>query len=129
MKQRGFTVIELIFAVVVLAIIGVVFWQQFNTVQAAGRDDERRHAVNSMYYNLEDIFYAKNKFYPKTISEKNLTAMDTALFTDPVGNKLGTAESNYRYEPTNCSDDKCKGYTLRAIMEKEADFVKTSLNS
>ncbi len=129
MNQRGFTVIELLFATIVLAIIGVVFWQQFNTVQAAARDDERRHAINAMYYNLEDIFYAKNKYYPKTVSEKNLTAMDENLFSDPNGNKIGSGESNYRYEPTNCSGDKCKSYSLRAIMEKEADFIKTSRSS
>lgn len=126
MNQRGFTVIELLFVAIVLAIIGVVFWQQFNTVQAAARDDERRHAVNAMYYNLEDIFYAKNKYYPKTISEKNLTAMEKDLFIDPNGVKLGDSRSDYRYEPLNCSGNKCKGYTLRADMEKEADFVKTS---
>jgi len=128
MNQRGFTVIELLFTTVVLAIIGIVFWQQLNTVQAAARDDQRRHAINSMYYNLEDIYYAKNKFYPKSIDEKNLTAMDKALFTDPVGNKIGDGASNYRYEPTNCNGEKCKSYSLRAIMEKEADFVKTSQN-
>jgi len=126
MNQRGFTVIELLLVTVVLTIIGVVFWQQFNTVQAAARDDERRHAINSMYYNLEDIFYAKNKFYPKTITEKNLTAMEKDLFTDPNGVKLGDSQSDYRYEPVNCSGDECKGYTLRASMEKEADFVKES---
>ena len=126
MNQRGFTVIELLLVTAVLAIIGVVFWQQFNTVQAAARDDERRHAINSMYYNLEDIFYAKNKFYPKTITEKSLTAMEKDLFTDPNGVKLGDSQSDYRYEPVNCSGDKCKGYTLRADMEKEADFVRES---
>lgn len=129
MNQRGFTVIELLFATVVLAIIGVVFWQQFNTVQAAARDDERRHAINSMYYNLEDIFYAKNKYYPKTISVKNLTAMDKTLFTDPNGVTLGDGQSDYRYEPVNCDGEQCKSYTLRAIMEKEADFVKNSRNN
>jgi len=126
MNQRGFTVIELLLVTIVLAIIGVVFWQQFNTVQAAARDDERRHAINSMYYNLEDIFYAKNKYYPKTITEKNLTAMEKELFTDPNGVKLGDSQSDYRYEPVNCSGNTCKGYTLRADMEKEADFVKES---
>lgn len=128
MNERGFTVIELLFTTIVLVIIGVVFWQQFNTVQSAARDDKRRHAINSMYYNLEDIFYATNKYYPKTIDEKNLTAMDKQLFIDPNGNKIGSGESNYRYEPANCSGEKCKSYSMRAIMEKEADFIKTSRN-
>lgn len=129
MKQRGFTVIELLVVIVVLAAVGWLFWQQKNQVESAARDDKRRTAINAMYYSLEDVFYAKNKYYPGTISAKNLTSMDKALFTDPDGVALGTSESDYRYEPTGCSGGKCKGYTLRALMENEADFVKTSRNS
>ena len=128
-KQSGFTVIELLAAIVALAVIGIVFWTQFNNVQVAARDDKRRTAINAMYYDLEDVFYAKNHYYPKTIDDKNLTAMDKALLTDPQGVKIGEADSDYRYEPTDCNGDQCKGYTLRATMENEADFVKTSRNN
>lgn len=129
MKQRGFTVIELLVAIVVLVAIGVVFVTQKSSLESAFRDEKRRTAVNAMYYNLEDVFYAKNKFYPKTINEKNLTAMDDALFTDPDGNKVGTNESDYRYEPLNCNmENQCKSYTLRTTLENEADFVRTSKN-
>ena len=129
MKQRGFTVIELLVAIVVLAAIGVVFFTQKSSLESASRDDKRRTAINAMYYNLEDIYYAKNKFYPKTIDEKNLTAMDSGLFTDPRGNKVGSGESDYRYEPLNCNmENQCKSYTLRTSLENEADFVKTSRN-
>ena len=126
MKQRGFTIIELLVAIVVLVAVGLLFWQQKDHIESAARDDKRRAAVNAMYYDLEDVFYAKNHYYPKTISSKNLTAMDKDLFTDPDGIALGKSGSDYRYEPTNCQDDKCKGYTLRAAMEDEADFVKSS---
>ena len=126
MRQQGFTVIEVALVTIVLFVIGIVFWQQFNTVKSAARDDKRRHAINAMYYNLEDVFYAKHKYYPKTVDAKTLTAMDKELFTDPRSNKIGTADSNYRYEPTNCNDNQCKGYSLRALMEHEADFVKTN---
>lgn len=129
MKQRGFTVIELLVAIVVLVAIGVVFVTQKSSLESAFRDEKRRTAINAMYYNLEDVFYAKNKFYPKTINEKNLTAMDDALFTDPGGNKVGTNESDYRYEPLNCNmENQCKSYTLRTTLENEADFVRTSKN-
>ncbi|HEY1085698.1 MAG TPA: type II secretion system protein [Candidatus Saccharimonadales bacterium] len=126
MKQRGFTVIELLVVIVALIVIGIVGWQQFNEVQSVARDDKRRIAINTMYYNLEDIFYKTNKYYPETIDEKNLTSMDASLLTDPSGNKVGTGESDYRYEPVNCTDGHCKGYTLRADLEREADFVKTN---
>ncbi len=129
MKQRGFTVIELLVAVVVLVVVGVVFWQQKSNIQSIARDDKRRAAINAMYYDLEDVFYAKNHYYPKTISANNLTAMDKDLFKDPNGTMLGKSGSDYQYNPVNCSGDQCKGYTLRATMENEADFVKTSKHS
>jgi len=126
MKQRGFTVIELLAAIALLIVIGIVFWQQKSHIQSIARDDQRRGAINAMYYDLEDVFYAKNHYYPKTISADNLTAMDKNLFKDPNGVALGKSGSDYSYEPVNCSGDQCKGYTLRTTMENEADFVKNS---
>lgn len=124
MKQRGFTVIELLIAVVLLAIIGVLFWNQLNNAERGARDDKRRTAINAMHYDLEDVFYAKNHYYPQTINSKNLTAMDPALFKDPEGISIGTGNSDYSYSPTNCQDGQCGGYTLRASMEAEGDYVK-----
>lgn len=129
MKQRGFTVIELLVVIIILAAIGLVFWNQFNNVEVASRDNTRRTAINAMYYDLEDVFYAKNHYYPKNINDKNLTAMDKDLLSDPWGIPVGDSDSDYRYEPTNCTGEKCKGYNLRAVMENEADFVKTSRNN
>jgi prepilin-type N-terminal cleavage/methylation domain-containing protein len=127
MKQRGFTIIELLAAMVVLITIGVVFFVQKSNLESASRDDTRRTAINAMYYNLEDVFFVKNKYYPQIINEKNLTAMDSKLFTDPNGNEIGSGESNYRYEPKDCSlDGKCKGYVLRAELENEADYIKSN---
>ena len=127
MKQRGFTIIELLAAVVVLVTIGAVFLVQKTNLESASQDDTRRTAINAMYYNLEDVFFVKNKYYPQSIDEKNLTAMDSALFTDPNGYKVGTGDADYRYEPKDCSlDGKCKGYTLRAQLENEADYTKSN---
>lgn len=128
MNQRGFTIIELLTVIVLFGITAAVTYTQFTTFQQMGRDDTRRTAINAMHYNLEDIFYKTNSYYPDTVSEKNLSSMDDALFTDPDGHKIGTGESDYRYEPINCEEGKCKGYTLRADLEKEADFVKKSKN-
>ena len=137
MKQRGFTVIELLVAIVFLAGAGTLFFVQKNNIQTAGRDEHRKTAINAMYFSLEEGFYAKNNYYPSTVNEKNLTTVDSALFTDPNSIKIGqttvtqnsqtyTVASDYRYEPTNCTDSKCKSYTLRANLENEADYIKTS---
>ena len=82
-----------------------------------------------MYYNLEEVFYPANKFYPQAINSDNLKAVDPALFTDMNGVKVGDAGSIYTYSPTNCVDNKCKGYTLKSTLENEADYVKNNRNN
>jgi len=140
MKQRGFTVIELIVVIAFLIFAGVLFFVQKNNLEVAGRDDKRKTAINAMYYGLEEGFYKQNGYYPAEIAGKNLTTLDSKLFTDPSGIKLGQTtqkvgeeevpvQSEYRYEPTNCVDSKCKSYTLRADLEAEADYVKKSRNN
>lgn len=140
MKQRGFTVIELIVVTAFLLFSGVLFFYQKNNLEVANRDKERKIAINAMYYGLEEAFFKQNGYYPEKIDEKNLTTVDTALFTDPGGIKLGQTtqkiddedvpvESDYRYESTNCTLSKCKGYTLRADLEAEADYIKKNRNN
>lgn len=129
MKHRGFTVIELLGAVVLLLIIAGVFWSQKSNIEASARDDMRKTAINAMYYSLEEVYYPANQSYPKTLSPSELPSVDKELFTDPEGNQIGTSASNYRYEGKNCTNDECKSYSLRTTLEHEADFVKTSRNS
>lgn len=127
-RSHGFTIVELLVIVLLLGVASVLFFIQKNNVEVAARDGQRKTAINAMYYGLEEVFYKNNSFYPSTISETNLTSFDPALFTDPDGAKLGTSESDYRYEATNCDGEKCKGYTLRTTLENEADFVKENKN-
>lgn len=129
MKQRGFTVIELIVLIAVLGVGAWLFFSERATVNAVGRDVVRKTAINAMYYNLEEVYFEANEYYPQSIDSKTLRAMDPDLFTDPNGVKLGEADSDYRYEPVDCTTDgKCKSYNLRSIMERENDYVKTGRN-
>lgn len=137
--QSGFTVIELVFVVLLLAAASVIFFIQKNNIEVTARDTQRKTAINAMYYGLEEVYYKQHKSYPRTLDAATLPSIDEALFTDPTGIKLGqttitvddeeiSVESDYRYEPTNCTDNSCKSYTLRTTLENEADFVKTSRN-
>ncbi|MEO5949523.1 MAG: type II secretion system protein [Candidatus Saccharimonas sp.] len=129
MKNRGFTVIELLIVIVILGVGSLLFFTERATVNAEQRDSTRKTAINAMYYNLEEVYFEANGHYPQTIDSKTLRAMDPALFTDPSGIKLGESGANYRYEPTGCdTSGVCKGYTLRSAMEREADYLKTNRN-
>jgi len=128
-KNQGFTVIEIIFVVVLLGTASILFFIQKNNLEVVSRDDKRKIAINAMYYSLEEVFYTANQFYPPTISSDNLKSIDPDLFIDSNDTKIGEAGSIYTYEPTNCTDNKCKSYTLKTVLENEADFIKTSKNN
>lgn len=130
MKQRGFTVIELVVIIALVAVGGFLFYSEKSRVTGVQRDAARKISINAMYYNLEEVYYPTNGYYPVSIDSKTLRAMDPGLFADPMGNKLGTSDSDFRYEATGCTTDgKCKGYTLRAHLEREADYIKTNRNN
>jgi hypothetical protein len=122
--KRGFTIIELVVVTFFASLLLVLFFLQKLNLDAMHRDEQRKEAINAMYYALEEGFHAKNGYYPEKISEENLTVMDPSLFTDPGGVNLGREGSTYSYEPANCSNGKCKEYTLKAQMEKEDTYIK-----
>ena len=123
-RKKGFTLVELIIVIVFATLLLIFFFLQKASVDAMDRDEQRKTAINAMYYALEEGFYTQNGYYPETISEENLKVMDPALFTDPLGVNLGVEGSSYSYEAANCEDGKCKEYTLRAVLEKEDDYIR-----
>jgi prepilin-type N-terminal cleavage/methylation domain-containing protein len=129
MKQRGFTIIELLAVVAFLIAAGVVLFFQIQKINTENENSQKKVAINAMYYSLEESFYPAHGYYPEHINDDTLTTMDAALLTDPSGVKLGEEGSAYRYEPKNCQDGKCKVYTLRATLTNEDDFVKQSRNT
>lgn len=129
MKQRGFTVIEILALILLLAVVGTVFWNQKNTIETSAKDDARKTAINAMYYSLEEVYYPTKKSYPKTLSASTLPSVDPQLFKDPQGVMIGEAKSDYSYEGKACIGEVCKSYSLRTQLTNEADFVKNSRNS
>jgi Tfp pilus assembly protein PilE len=128
-RITGFTVIELMFVAVLVGIASIFFFIQKHNLEVVAQDDTKKIAINAMYYGLEEVFYPANKYYPQSITSDNLKSVDPALFTDPNGVKINTAGSSYTYSPTNCVDNKCKGYTLKSTLNNEADYIKTNRNN
>ena len=126
--DAGFTVIEIIVVALTFAAVGILFFIQFNDLQAKNRNDKRKTAINSMYYTLEEVHYKDNNYYPQNLSKDSIPSIPESLLKDHNDVMVGDEGSEYRYEPTNCIDNKCKSYTLRTSLEKEGDFVKKSRN-
>ncbi len=127
-NQRGFTVLELLVAVVVLAIIGTIFFVQKRDLEVANRDSGRKTAISAIYYNLEDIYFATHSAYPEHLTADALKGLDPSQLKDPNGTTVNEQNSDYSYLPKDCQAGKCKSYELRADLENEADFVKNSRN-
>ena len=130
-KKNGFTVLEIVLCIVFVGIFIVLFFTQQRNVAMMDRDDQRKTAINAMFYALEEGYYKENGYYPEELDKPEvLPWIDPNLFTDPNGANLWSKDmrSNYSYEASNCEEGKCKSYTLRSTMEKENDYVKTSRN-
>ncbi len=127
-KKSGFTVLEIIIVSIFAALLLIIFFVQKGNIDAMERDDDRNIAINAMYYALEEDFYKEHNYYPETISEDNIKVIDPSLWTDPFGYNLGDPESSYSYQPANCENGKCKEYILKATLEKEDAYIKSSRN-
>ena len=124
-KEKGFTVIEIAVAVAILVVIGVFFLMQRNDLETTVRDQQRKVAINSMYYGLVEVFHKENNFFPTSISADNLTSVTPELFIDTRGIEIGEVGSEYFYEGISCnSEGKCKGFKLTASLEKEAEYTR-----
>ena len=122
--RKGFTVLELVIVATFAGLLFLLFFIQKTNLDALARDEDRKTAINAMYYALEESFYKDHKYYPETISEENIKVIDPALWTDPDGYNLGDPKSSYSYQPANCENGKCKEYILRAELEKENPYIK-----
>jgi type II secretory pathway pseudopilin PulG len=127
-RSQGFTVIEIIVAIVFVGTTALLLLIQRNNLIGTQNDNQRKTAINAMYYNLEEVFYEKNGYYPSKIDSKTLRAMDPALFTDPNDIKMNDSGSQYHYTSMNCTNNQCRSYKLSADLEKEAAYTKTNRN-
>ncbi len=128
-SSRGFTVIELLIVIVLLAGASILFFVQKSHVESAARDDSRKTSINAVYYALEEVYYKENQSYPRTIDSDTLPYIDPALLSDPDGVEIGEGTSDLRYEPLDCDGDACQSYTLRTTLENEDDYIKESNNA
>ena len=123
--SAGFTVIELVIVILFLALATWGAVAQLRALNNGYRDTQAKTSVNAIYYDLQKVYYAKNKSYPETLTAADLVSVDPKLLTDPYGKKLGDPTSIFRYESADCTDGTCKQFTIRTTLKSEVDFVKT----
>lgn len=148
---KGFTIIELLIVIVIIAILATIGVVAYGGVQENARNSKRDSDISSLHTGFEATFIQTGA-YPN-LAQANDTALDqdgnayrathlkgipSDAYTDPKAADdqmaAAPAASVYSYEvlPAGCDDvagNECVSYTLTATKEGGEDpIVKTSLN-
>lgn len=144
-KSKGFTIVELLIVIVVIAILATLVIVTFTGIQQRARDSKRQTDVNALDAHLE-AYYADNGYYP-TVTDlqssswvsTNMKGFDQSALTDPKGGTItgnAPAAGTYAYSyvtagctPTQASgpSNQCTGFTLTAELEgNSTPFSKSS---
>lgn len=149
--QKGFTIIELLIVIAIIAILAGLVLTNFQGAQARARDTHRVTDMNSLHSHLE-VYFNEHGAYPQTFTAATFPGIDAAALVDPDGNSIvihpavaneaaanavaaPTTNNEYQYIawPTGCTDN-CTGYILRTFIERpggtlQNPHVKRGLNN
>lgn len=150
--QKGFTIIELLIVIAIIAILAGLVLNNFTGAQAKARDTQRLQDINNVHSKLEE-YHNEYSAYPGDLDAAQFPGIDSGSLEDPDGNAFAvsivadaaaanlagapTNEAEYQYFawPTGCeADDSCTGYMLRTFIERpggstENPTVKIGLNN
>jgi prepilin-type N-terminal cleavage/methylation domain-containing protein len=112
-QNRGFTIVELLVVIVVIAILVALTLPNLFGLQRRARDDTRKNDLKNVQQALE-TYYNDNSHYPDQLSAL-VTQYINAIPSDPKG-------GSYTYTPSpNGCTTACTSYTLSATLENTSD--------
>ena len=137
--QAGFTIIELLIVIAIIAILAGLVLNNFQGAQAKARDTQRVTDLNNVHTKLEE-YYGDNNGYPNTFTAATFPGIDGDSLKDPKGTDIsinavvadetaadavaaptGTGSTaQYLYVPfgtAGCTTT-CSGYVLKTYVEK-----------
>lgn len=132
--ESGFTLVELLIVIVVIAILAAIVINTFAGVQAKARDTERQTDMKAVASQLE-VYYTNNGGYPsEAVMAGTPVASLQGLSPDAIVNPqapstetnsiiIGAAAADvkkYKYAalPASCADKACIDFTITYITEK-----------
>ena len=117
-KQEGFTIVELLIVIIVIAILATLVLVTFTGTQQSARNTQRQTDIKAVASHLE-TYNAKNSYYPsltdlntETFITEQLKGLDRESTKDPKGTSYefasGAATSQqYGYTVTDDDGDAC----------------------
>jgi prepilin-type N-terminal cleavage/methylation domain-containing protein len=147
-NNKGFTIVELLIVIVIIAILAALVLNSFRGVQERARDTKRQTDVNAQASQLE-VYYTDNAGYPQFTGNIDTDSWITSNFkgadlnawrapnisTNSMSNSATPDKNHYGYVPlqsdgtTACSTAPCAKYKLYWFSEKDGTVhEKDSLN-
>ncbi len=137
--QSGFTIIELLIVIAIIAILAGLVLNNFQGAQAKARDTQRVTDLNNIHTKLEE-YYGDNNGYPNTFTAATFPGIDADSLKDPKGTSIDVnavvadetaadavaaptgagVTPQYLYVPfgtAGCTTT-CTGYVLKTYIEK-----------
>jgi prepilin-type N-terminal cleavage/methylation domain-containing protein len=151
-RSKGFTIVELLIVIVVIAILATLVIVTFTGIQQKARDSQRQTDINAVDSHVE-AYYAQNGTYPTaamlndaTWRAANMKGLDAEALKDPkasgadIGSATATATTlQYGYVATAggaaCPAatgtgasmvSTCDAFTLTAYLEGGTTYTKKS---
>jgi len=137
--QAGFTIIELLIVIAIIAILAGLVLNNFQGAQAKARDTQRVTDVNNIHTKLEE-YYGDNNGYPNTFTAATFPGIDADSLKDPKGTTIvlntvvadetaadavaapdgSGSTAQYKFVPFGSSGctTACTGYILKTFVEK-----------
>jgi prepilin-type N-terminal cleavage/methylation domain-containing protein len=145
-KQQGFTIVELLIVIVIIAILAGLVYTTFTGIQQKSRDTVRTANIKGLHGALEAYYAQNSSRYPTlanmndaTWRSNNLKGLDADAIKDPKGSTTlaaAPAANTLSYEVVASDDTACDNttkdcakYTLTATLEGGGVFQKKSLNN
>jgi prepilin-type N-terminal cleavage/methylation domain-containing protein len=99
-SQQGFTIIELLIVIVVIAILSIIVINTYSGIQAKARNNQRESNLQSIQEQVE-VFYASNGYYPN-LNDLNSASWRASNLKGLVQSKLVDPSSNCNPSTTGC---------------------------
>jgi len=144
---NGFTIVELLIVIVVIAILAAISVIAYNGIQSRARDNDRINDMNVIKKSLA-LFYIDNGYYPArpeffdaNFRRNTLKIPDSAVTPPGTSNTIGycwsSTPSSYCYVGTapsggsfDCgtSGEQCVGYRVSYRLESDPNTMITMSN-
>jgi len=83
--QQGFTIIELLIVIAIIAILAGLVLNNFQGAQAKARDTQRITRINAVHSKLEEFYNEANGYPASATSTANFPGIDVNSVNDPRG--------------------------------------------